>query len=122
MWIYTQAAGEIRRHTIDSPVIGIGYAGAGDGKNSTEHERIKNVGPLPRGLYQIGLPHDHPRLGRYVLSLFPDKNNRMYGRKGFAIHGDSIATPGKASEGCIIMPYSVRVIIHESRDGWLVVI
>ena len=39
----------------------------------------------------------------FSLRLTPDPANDMCGRDGFLIHGDSIAHPGTASQGCIIL-------------------
>jgi hypothetical protein len=39
-----------------------------------------------------------------------------YGRDGFMIHGDSIANPGTASEGCIVLRRNERQAIWESND------
>jgi hypothetical protein len=40
----------------------------------------------------------------------------MFGRGLFLVHGDSIANPGEASEGCIIMPHGVRVNWLQTGD------
>ena len=62
-----------------------------------------NYGPLPVGRYTIGpASNDHPKLGPIAMPLIPDPANEMHGRSGFFIHADSIASPGSASEGCIV--------------------
>lgn len=117
---YDQKSGELRDD--NGKLIGIGYAGHGLGKNNPEMEDVKNVGPLPKGAYIILSPHDSGNTGPFTMSLMPDPSNKMYGRGGFAIHGDSIKEPGTASNGCIIMPRRVREQIWKSNDKYLEVI
>jgi len=100
--------------------LATGYAGADAGKNNPAMQDVKNVGPLPRGKYNITGPecvgtafpcpdchgataHRH---GPYVLRLHPVQGNEMFGRAGFLIHGDN--GHGTASEGCICIGRSFR--------------
>ena len=122
MWIYKQATGELFRNHLDSPIVGVGYAGKDEGKNNTKLEAVRNTGPLPRGLYAIGSAYLDKTRGSYCMALLPDRKNVMYGRSGFLIHADSIAHPGSASEGCIVLALEVRKLIATSDDCWLVVI
>jgi hypothetical protein len=46
----------------------------------------------------------------------------MCGRDNFLIHGDSIAAPGTASHGCIILNRLARERIDAARVGPLVVV
>lgn len=118
--IYEQSTGRI---VSDSGwLFGQGYAGNGEGKNNPKFEQVKNVGPLPRGIYKIGMPYDSEHTGPFTLPLTPDENNKMYGRSGFCMHGDSVSEPGTASNGCIILPRKVREEISMSTDKKLVVI
>lgn len=121
MWIYKQSTGELRRQALDAPLIATGYAGRGDGKNNTAMEGVRNIGPLPRGLYSMGLAYTDPHRGPVCIPLLPDALNDMKGRSGFLIHADSIADPGNASEGCIIFSLPTRKLLAESKDRWLVV-
>lgn len=121
MWIYKQATGELRRQNLDSPLVATGYAGRGEGKNNTAMENVKNVGPLPRGLYSMGAARTDSLRGAYCIPLTPDKGNDMFGRSDFLIHADSISAPGTASEGCIILAAATRKLLAESKDRWLVV-
>lgn len=102
--------------------VGVGYSGAGDGKNKPMMEKVHNVGPIPKGAYTIGAPHDTKTHGPYVLELTPHPQNTMYGRAGFLIHGDSVVDPGTASEGCIILSRPVRTSIWNSGDHALSVV
>lgn len=120
MWIYAQRTG--RLYDPKGELAGVGYSGAGRGKNDPVIERVKDVGPIPGGMYTIGSPIDTMTHGPYVLPLTPDPDNKMYGRAGFLIHGDSVVHPGRASEGCIIMARGVREYIGGSLDRDLKVI
>lgn len=108
--------------------IANGYAGHGEGKNNPAMQAVASVGPLPVGRYKIcghpdtGLPYDSPKNGKFVLRLEPDPSNAMHDREAFRIHGDSIAHPGTASEGCIILPRPVREAIWKSGDRDLEVV
>ena len=103
-------------------LLGTGYSGAGDGKNNPATQSMKNVGPIPVGLYRIGSPVDTVTHGPHVLPLTPNPQNSMFGRDGFLIHGDSVVAPGTASEGCIILSRAVRDAISASRDRDLQVV
>jgi hypothetical protein len=106
-WLYVQATGELYS------LAGTGYAGKGAGKNNPALQRERSVGPLPAGYYDIGPPRDGGAHGPLVRPLTPDPANAMFGRSAFLIHGDSLTRPGDASEGCIIMPRSVRAAIPD---------
>lgn len=109
MWTYRQSTGEM----LDAAGAcrGVGYAGAGAGKNNPAMQFVQDVGPLPRGRYRIMPPVDTVTHGPFVLWLTPDPSNDMGGRGGFGIHGDSIPHPGTASEGCVIQALMVRRLI-----------
>jgi hypothetical protein len=98
----------------DGNPAGSGYAGQPPHVNDVLAIVQHSVGPLPPGLYTVGAPIDSPHLGPFALPLTPDPSNVMYGRDGFYCHGDSLAHPGYASDGCIIMPRNVR----ERLNGW----
>jgi hypothetical protein len=117
---YEQSTG--RFYSDSGWLFGTGYAGNGEGKNNPKAESIKNVGPLPKGLYKIGIPYDSKHTGAFTIPLEPDKSNEMYGRSVFCIHGDSISEPGTASNGCIILPRKAREEISMSTDKQLKVI
>ena len=104
MFTYEQKNGKLYDPT--NKVIGIGYAGKGEGKNNPDMESVKNTGPLPKGLYYIGKPYDSKHTGVFSIPLIPHPNNNMYGRSAFMIHGDN--KDHTASEGCIIQPRITR--------------
>ena len=89
----------------------VGYSGRGPHKNNPESQNVKRLGPIPRGVYGICGPFDHPRLGRLCFDLDDHAKNVMYGRYGFMIHGDSRSRPGDASSGCIILHRAAREAI-----------
>lgn len=137
MWNYAQASGKFSHNGAE---IGVGYSGSGAGKNNPNAENEENEGPIPQGVYRISGPlctseqnggsvtpcpdcggvthHTH---GPYIFRLTPDPSNEMFGRSGFLIHGDSIAAPGTASKGCIIMGPAIRSQIRPSQDDGLTV-
>ncbi len=118
-WHYQQTTGKMMDE--HGYVWGIGYSGAGEGKNQPEFQQVHDVGPIPQGGYVIGAPHDSPEHGPYVLPLIPHAGTELYGRSAFLIHGDSVHVPGTASHGCIIMSRDVRNEIWRSGDHSLVV-
>lgn len=92
------------------------YAGATGYKNNSAQECVKNRGPLPRGMYTIGSPHNSAHTGKYTLDLTPNLSNAMCGRSDFRIHGASSQRPLDSSQGCIIVPVRIRKIIWASGD------
>lgn len=120
MWTYSQTSGEMV--SPDGEVVGIGYSGAGPGKNNPAMQDVHNVGPCPVGEYTMGAPVNSHVHGPYAIPLDPDATNEMFGRDAFMCHGDSIVNPGNASEGCIIQEHPVRVKMWESEDHRLEVV
>lgn len=118
-WVYVQSTGELLRP--DRAVCGVGYAGRGEGRNNPAMQDVKNVGPLPCGLYRIGNPIlRHPMLGPIAIPLIPAYESQMFGRSHFYVHGDNAA--GDASLGCIILDRNCRVAVGHAAGGWLSVI
>lgn len=118
MFEYSQKTGELWRNRA---VVANCYSGHQLGKNNPALQHVKDVGPIPCGLYTIEAPVDTVTHGPYVLRLTPDAKNEMFGRAGFLIHGDSVVHPGSASEGCIVTGRSKREQIWESGDRRLMV-
>jgi type VI secretion system (T6SS) effector TldE1-like protein len=107
--VYHQSTGKV---TLDDKEIGQGYSGKGEGKNKPDKEDVKNVGPIPQGLYTIGKAREYKKMPD-CFDLTPDGHD-AHGRTEFLIHGDSKTDPGNASEGCIILPPDVRKKIAET--------
>jgi len=118
MWTYEQGSGRLLHNGI---LIGTGYSGHATGIDNTALEDIPYVGPLPRGIYSIAAPIDHPRLGPCSLPLTQISGD-SFGRSAFFIHGDNSLGNDSASEGCIIMPRAVRDQIATSGDNQLTVV
>lgn len=121
MWVYHQCSGCLEDDK--GLIVGVGYSGAeGSGKNIPRMQNVRNVGPIPQGIYAIGDPYDSQAHGPFVLPLIPGPTNEMFGRSGFLIHGDSLEHPGAASEGCIIMSRQIREEIAGGDDRSLKVV
>jgi len=119
-WTYGQKNGGLLQ---DGKPVGTGYSGAGEGKNNPAMENVRNVGPIPCGDWTIiGPPVDTPTHGPFALRLEPAAETETFGRDGFLMHGDSIKSPGTASQGCIIMPLPVREQVWNSGDRDLKVV
>jgi hypothetical protein len=105
-WSYSISTGQL---TLNGTPVATCYTGCGEGKNNPDCCDAAmgslgqgNFGPLPTGKYTIGPAYQDPQRGAYTMRLQPDPANEMHGRSGFMIHADSIASPGLASEGCIV--------------------
>lgn len=105
---YVQATGGIFRRGVHRYSA---YSGHGPGKNNPALEAVHDVGPIPRGHYRLGTPHDSDRMGVFAIPLVPVGHNAL-GRGGFYLHGDN--TTHTASTGCIILsPEAARKDILE---------
>ena len=123
MWLFT-----ISRSTRNTKLTKDGifvsnecYSGSldGDGYNNAALSHVKNVGPLPEGMYTIeGPPYDHKEKGPYVLRLQPYSSNEMFNRDGFLIHGKPLPPRdiNSGSDGCICADHATRMRIYQSGD------
>ena len=118
-WTYHQKSGAW--HDPHGTLMHYGYSGHGDGVNNPALESKPNVGPIPRGLWQIQPAFDHPKLGPVAMRLTMQRGN-TYGRTAFLIHGDNAARNRTASEGCIIPPRLIREAVAASQDRGLLVV
>jgi len=114
MWLYEQSTGKLS--SAQSAFIAFGYSGADAGKNNPTMQSIREIGPIPQGIYAIGAPFDSIEQGPFAMRLAPDAANEMFGRSGFLMHGDSHEHPGSASRGCIILPREARETVAASGD------
>lgn len=110
--VYSQSLGYL--WGFDGTHKSTGYSGFGPGKNNPRMEGVRNIGPIPRGLYAVGQSYDSARTGPLSIPLSPVKHDSL-GRTDFLIHGDSIKNPGTASTGCIILPRDIREWIISGR-------
>lgn len=118
-WKYSQKTGNL---SYNDKVVGLGYAGFGEGVNNPAAQAIPDVGPIPRGFYNIGVAFTHPKAGPITMRLTPKEGTDTFGRSGFLIHGDSASMDHTASHGCIIQNRSVRAAIAVSNDRTLEVV
>ena len=122
MWTYSQSTGVMT--DPDGNKVATGYAGGNcgenpDGVNNPAMQDRKGIGPLPQGIYSFGDPLSQSKLGPFAIPLIPSPDNEMYGRGGFFCHGDNLDMDHSASEGCVIMPRTVRVQMWSSDDHTL---
>jgi len=89
-----------------------GYSGHAGCRNNPECVEERGEGPIPPGDYIAWYRPSHPGLGPDVFYLEPCQP-LPNGRSGFFIHGDSHDHPGDASHGCIVLPRSSRIALHE---------
>lgn len=134
MLIYSQSSGELRKFkqgellAKGGTLIGLGYSGNGDGKNNPGAQTRRAVGPIPRGFWRIGAAYNSANTGPLTIPVYKlddipgDDVDAITGRSAFRIHGDSIARPGEASKGCIIVNRAVRDAIIATRDEILWVV
>jgi hypothetical protein len=118
MWQYRQSNGDLSR---DGRSVGSGYSGNGVGRENPAMEGVRNVGPIPRGIYRIGAQFDHPTKGPVTMGLTPVGHTAL-GRTAFLIHGDSREHPGEASEGCIVLGRTLRQAVADSGDTQIEVV
>lgn len=106
---YVQASGLLSVVDGDGgrTVIGRCYAGRGSALNNPDEEGVPQVGPIPVGVYVLGAPMDHRRLGPLAIPLTRTAKD-PYGRSGFYVHGDNSRADNSASSGCIIATREVR--------------
>lgn len=119
-WLYQQSTGNL---SFNGEFVQRDYSGAATGKNNPAMQTVPDIGPIPRGTYDIGAPHTSPHTGTYTLNLTPGPGTNTFGRSAFRIHGDdSLHHPGTASEGCVIMSVTTRHRIWGSGDHTLEVV
>jgi len=51
-WLYKQSTGELYK---DGALIAIGYSGVLTNKNNPDREQVRGMGPIPRGIWRIGI-------------------------------------------------------------------
>lgn len=112
-WRWDQSAGTLSH---DGAIVAHGYSGHELGRNNPAMQAAGGVGPIPAGRWRIVRLYDSAHVGPAALELAPEPGTQTFGRSAFRIHGDSIAHPGQASHGCIILPRPVRLAIWRSGD------
>lgn len=119
MWTFNSANGDLIH---SGALMGKGYSGNGAGYLNPLMAHVPDVGPIPSGYWLIGSFFDDPHgKGPLVCRLTPEPESKTYGRSGFMIHGDNHQENHSASEGCIVLPYTLRKLIKDSDDFLLCV-
>ena len=123
-WQYSQSTGQLIHIDANgnTTIIGVGYAGNGQGVNNPAMQNIPNVGPIPQGDYDIGQQKNSPNTGPGILPLTPRPSTNTYGRSDFQIHGDNAQGNQSASQGCVILNRNIRNQIANSGDNVLRVV
>jgi len=128
-WIFRVKAGELV--DPDGVVRASVYAGHGAARNNPDLEgqhgkhdasgKILAGGPLPRGTYKLDLLKvDGDHMGPYAIHLMPDPETKEKildlhrDALSFYIHGDNATHD--ASEGCLIVPRTLRGEMWQSPD------
>ena len=122
-WTYQQSTGRLT--APDGVYEGSGYSGFEVGLNNPAMQSDPDVGPIPRGTWNIGSPIDPPDyLGplAMALTIFAGQEAFTFGRSAFFIHGDNAAMDRTASRGCIILGRALRQAISNSADRALTVV
>lgn len=117
----------LHRGTV-SATAGV-YSGAfGPDQNCIASVGKASIGPIPPGAWVMTELYNDTKTGEDTIRLAPaDVKTRAYvtslGRdpESFRLHGDSIKQPGHGSEGCIVAPLAVRMLVWHSGDRALVV-
>lgn len=118
-WRYQISLGQMDNGTF----LFKGYSGNfGPNCNNPDACSVADVGPIPVGSYTMGASYTDEKRGPFTIPLYPALENRMFGRAGFLIHGDSIEHPGHASDGCIILGPVARKVLANSSDRELEVV
>lgn len=119
MLTYSQPNGHI---TIRNTFVGTGYSGHGVGLDNPDKEDMPNIGPIPRGEWEILRWDDHHgEKGPQVAVLSPVGHN-AHGRSAFLIHGDTAELNHTASHGCIIASRAIRDALRASGETRLMVV
>ena len=125
MWTYKQSTGELFR---DGRYHGRGYSGHEWGRNNPAAEAAPGMGPIPAGRWRMVEIRDSANVGPRAITLHArdatpgNDRHDATGRGAFRIHGDSIASPGTASHGCIVLSRVTRLAMWQSGDHELEVV
>ena len=96
-WTYSQSTGEMVGPDGETMQ---GYSGYGDGLNNPDMQDVENVGPIPRGEWDISDSYGKMRINLKALNVQGISNRDL---KSFEIHGDNPSLNYTASQGCIII-------------------
>lgn len=108
--VYISASGALALCDEDDARILLArcYSGYGAYRDNPDAEGKGGLGPIPRGVWKVGPPVQHPRFGPVSFHLTPVDVPNLQGRSAFLIHGDNKLGNFSASRGCIIAPRRAR--------------
>lgn len=118
-WLYRQSTGELYR---DGKLIEKGYSGMLTNNNNPDREQVRGMGPIRRGTWKIG--NTGTSKGPLTITLIHE-SGASYSRdmRTFRMHGDKRhGIAGFASEGCIIMLPSTRLLVSKDHGAILEVV
>jgi Protein of unknown function (DUF2778) len=118
-WIYNSANGQLFHN---GELVTTAYSGFSVGQNNPAMESVENVGPIPRGFWNIQPAYEHPVLGPLTMNLEPQPETDTFNRSAFRIHGDDAAHLGESSHGCIVANHTTRLPISQSTDKVLQIV
>ena len=112
-FVYSQSTGLFYLEDFDGnrAAIARGYSGFGRDQNDPDAEGKAGRGPIPRGIWKIGAPVHHIRLGPLSFPLEPVGHD-AYNRTEFFVHGDNRRGDRSASTGCIVLDWQSRECIR----------
>ena len=131
-WEYSQSTGQLSfvDENGNKALIDKGYSGNGKGYNNPDMQYEHETGPIPQGWYRMGvmediernLTSDDPFKNCRVIPLSPCEGTNTNDRGPFLIHGDNQKHNHSASNGCIILPLEIRVLMGQSGYNTLEVV
>lgn len=92
----------------DHHLLATGYAGYRSAANQPSRQAERGIGPIPRGIWRVGVPFHHARLGPLAFPLSAKEGTETFGRSAFYIHGDNAKGDRSGSYGCIVVPRPAR--------------
>lgn len=115
MWVFNRTKGQL---ISPSGEVFTAYSGHGVGVNNPTLQNVKDVGPIPSGIWYFQAPIDTVDHGPYALPLIPDAKTETFGRSGFMFHGDEVKHPCQhlASLGCLIGCKMARQQVWEGSE------
>jgi RHS repeat-associated protein len=131
--VFGQGSGRIICTCNGQTIVDINtYSGRGPGRNNPFYEGVKDIGPIPQGVWKVGGFTKTPNLTR-ALPLSPQKGNDVFlterDPNSFFIHGpkqgeDRNAPPEKqkSSKGCPIVELGLREKIGDCEDPKLLIV
>ena len=123
---YRQSSGVLMNPA--GAIMGTGYSGQPPHTNVPADEVLEGLGPIPCGNWTMVSLEQSPKLGPDVIVLEPDAETRARilamprDPDSFRIHGErEEPPPGFASDGCIILTHTCRMLCWQSVDHALIV-